>query len=138
MSELGGVAQKAPVLAIMLVVLSLANVALPLTNAFIGEFLMFNGIFSSTVSKFNIVFAVLALITVILSAVYTLSMIQKVLFGNTNALTSNGQDIYRNEKFALSVIVVLILVIGVYPKPFMELTQGTVDTILSKMITKHP
>ena len=138
MSELGGVAQKAPVLAIMLVVLSLANVALPLTNAFIGEFLMFNGIFSSTVSRFNIVFAVLALITVILSAVYTLSMIQKVLFGNTNALTSNGHDIYRNEKLALSVIVVLILVIGVYPKPFMELTQGTVDTILSRMITKHP
>jgi NADH-quinone oxidoreductase subunit M len=138
MSELGGVAQKAPVLAIMLVVLSLANVALPLTNAFIGEFLMFNGVFSSTVSKFNIVFAVLALITVILSAVYTLSMIQKVLFGNTNAVTSNGHDMYKNEKLALSVIVVLILVIGVYPKPFMELTQGTVDTILSRMITKHP
>jgi NADH-quinone oxidoreductase subunit M len=138
MSELGGVAQKAPVLAIMLVVVSLANVALPLTNAFIGEFLMFNGVFTSTVSKFNIVFAVLALVTIILSAVYTLTMIQKVLFGNTNAVTSNGRDINVNEKLALSIIVVLILVIGVYPKPFMELTQGTVDTILSRMITKHP
>ena len=138
MSELGGIAQKAPVLAIMLVVVSLANVALPLTNAFIGEFLMFNGIFSSTVTKYNIVFAVLALITIILSAIYTLSMIQKVLYGNTNALTSNGSDMNGNEKLALSIIVVLILVIGVYPKPFMELTQGTVDTILSRMITKHP
>jgi NADH-quinone oxidoreductase subunit M len=138
MSELGGVAQKAPVLAIMLVVVSLANVALPLTNAFIGEFLMFNGVFTSTVSKFNVVFAVLALVTIILSAVYTLTMIQKVLFGNTNAQTSNGRDINGNEKLALSIIVVLILVIGVYPKPFMELTQGTVDTILSRMITKHP
>ena len=138
MSELGGIAQKAPVLAIMLVVVSLANVALPLTNAFIGEFLMFNGIFSSTVTKYNIIFAVLALITIILSAIYTLSMIQKVLYGNTNALTSNGSDMNGNEKLALSIIVVLILVIGVYPKPFMELTQGTVDTILSRMITKHP
>jgi len=138
MSELGGLAQKAPVLAIMLVVVALANVALPLTNAFIGEFLMFNGVFNSTVSKYNVVFAVLALITIILSAVYTLSMIQKVFFGNTNTLTSTGKDMNGNEKLALSIIVVLILVIGVYPKPFMELTQGTVDTILSRMITKHP
>jgi NADH-quinone oxidoreductase subunit M len=106
--KLGGIAQKAPVLAIMLVVVSLANVALPLTNAFIGEFLMFNGIFTSTVSKYNIVFAVLALITIILSAIYTLSMIQKVLYGNTNALTSNGSDMNGNEKLALSIIVVLI------------------------------
>ncbi len=56
MSELGGLAQKAPVLGILLVVLALANVALPLTNAFIGEFLMFAGVFTSLASKYHYIF----------------------------------------------------------------------------------
>ena len=44
-SELGGLAQKAPTLAILFVVMAFANISLPLTNAFVGEFLMFNGLF---------------------------------------------------------------------------------------------
>lgn len=138
MSELGGIAQTSPVLAIMLVVVALANIALPLTNGFIGEFLMFNGVFNSGVSKYNYVFAALAVVTVILSAVYTLNMIQKIFYGNTSNLTANGKDIVLNEKLVLSIVVILILVIGVYPKPMLELTQSTVDSILSRMITKHP
>ena len=138
MSELGGLAQQAPGLAILLVVLALANVALPLTNAFIGEFLMFNGVFNSTVTNYNVVFTVAAIVTIILSAVYTLNMIQKIFFGNTSNLTASAKDILLNEKFVLAVLVIGILAIGIYPKPFLNITQGTVDTILSRMITKHP
>lgn len=138
MSELGGLAQKAPVLAILLVIVSLANVALPLTNSFVGEFLMFAGVFNSNVSQYNEVFTVAAVVTIILSAVYTLNMLQKVLFGSVSAFTSNGRDIRMNEKLVLALLVVVILVIGVYPKPMLELTQSTVDNILSRMITKHP
>ncbi|MBC7826375.1 MAG: NADH-quinone oxidoreductase subunit M [Chitinophagaceae bacterium] len=137
-SELGGLAQKAPGLAILLVIISLANVALPLTNAFIGEFLMFSGIFSSTATKYNIVFTASAGITIILSAIYTLNMIQRVLYGNTNALTAEAKDIRMNEKMILVIIVVGIIVIGVYPKPVLEITQGTVESILSRMISKQP
>lgn len=138
MSELGGIAQRAPGLAIALMVISLANVGLPLTNSFIGEFMMFSGVFNSEVTKFNIVFAVAALVTIILSAVYTFNMLQKVLYGETSAATANGSDIRINEKTALTVIVLLIVVIGVYPGPMLELTQSTVDTILSRMLTNHP
>lgn len=138
MSELGGLAQKAPALAILLVVVALANVALPLTNAFVGEFLMFTGVFVSNVSKYNTVFMVVAGLSIILSAVYTLNMLQKVLFGNTNTITSGARDIRSNERLALVLIVLMVVMIGVYPKPFIEMTQGTVDTILSRMITKHP
>ena len=46
LSELGGIAQKAPGLAILLVIVAFANISLPLTNAFVGEFLMFNGIWN--------------------------------------------------------------------------------------------
>jgi NADH-quinone oxidoreductase subunit M len=44
-SELGGVAKKAPILAIFMVIIAFANIALPLTNAFVGEFMLFNGLF---------------------------------------------------------------------------------------------
>ena len=138
MSELGGLAQKAPALSVLLVVVALANVALPLTNAFVGEFLMFAGVFNSNVSQYNEVFTVTAGITIILSAIYTLNMLQKVLFGNTSELTAKGRDIRFNEKVMLAVLVVVIIALGVYPKPMLEVTQSTVDMILSKMINKHP
>jgi NADH-quinone oxidoreductase subunit M len=136
-SELGGLAQKAPTLAILLVIVALANVALPLTNAFIGEFLLFSGVFSSTATSYNVVFTVVAGLSIILSAVYTLNMIQRVFFGNTNALTEKATDIRMNEKLVLAAIVVLILVVGVYPKPVLDLTKETVETILTKMNYKQ-
>ncbi|HEY0731464.1 MAG TPA: proton-conducting transporter membrane subunit, partial [Chitinophagaceae bacterium] len=129
-SELGGLAQKAPALATLLVVVSLANVALPLTNGFIGEFLMFNGIWNSTITKYNIVFTAVAGLSIILAAVYTLNMIRKVFFGNTNPLTEKAYDAFNNERFALVVIVLIIFAIGVYPQPLLNLTDGFVDQLL--------
>lgn len=132
LSELGGIAQKAPALTILLVVVALANISLPLTNAFVGEFMMFTGIFGSTVTKYNILFAVLAGLSIILAAVYTLNMIQKVFYGKTNTLTAAGRDILLNEKLVLTAIVVMIFVIGIYPQPLLNLTNGFVDSILKE------
>lgn len=117
-SELGGVAHKAPVLTIALVVIALANIALPLTNAFVGEFLMFNGLF-----KFNIWVAAAAGISIILAAVYTLNMVQKVFYGETNSLTAGIKEIAWNEKAILAVVLVAIFLVGLYPQPFFELTK---------------
>ena len=136
-SQLGGLAQKAPALAILLVVVALANVALPLTNAFVGEFLMFSGVFGSTATVYNVVFTVVAMLAVILSAVYTLNMIQRVFFGGTNTLTARAVDIKLNERFALGVLVVIIVVVGVYPRPVLEFTKESADYIL-KMMTYRP
>ena len=131
-SELGGLAQKAPTMAVLLVIVALANIALPLTNAFVGEFMMFNGIFGSQVTKYNILFTVLAGVSIILSAVYTLNMIQKVFYGESSALTANGKDIRFNEKFILIILVILILVIGIYPKPILDLTSEITAAILKQ------
>jgi NADH-quinone oxidoreductase subunit M len=136
-SELGGLAQKAPGLAILLMIVALGNIALPLTNSFVGEFLLFNGVYGSTATQYNVVFTVVAMLSVILSAVYTFNMIGRVFFGNTNALTSKGVDIKLNEKLALVVIVGLIVFIGVYPRPVLELTKETTDFILMKMNFKQ-
>jgi NADH-quinone oxidoreductase subunit M len=132
LSQLGGIAQKAPALTTLLVIVAFANISLPLTNAFVGEFMMFNGIFGSAVTKYNIVFAVLAGLSIILAAVYTLNMIQKVFYGNTNTLTETATDIYTNERVALGIIVVLILAFGIYPQPLLNLTDGFVDGLLKE------
>ncbi len=136
MSELGGLAQKAPDLAILLVVIALANVALPLTNAFVGEFMMFTGIFTSTATKYSVPLTVAAGVSVILSAWYTLNMIQKVFFGKTNNLTESAKDIGAGGKFALVVLVILIVVIGFYPSLMLNITKSTSEFILSKMFTQ--
>lgn len=132
LSELGGIAQKAPGLTTLLVIVAFANISLPLTNAFVGEFMMFNGIFGSTVTKYNIVFAALAGLSIILAAVYTLNMIQKVFYGSTNSITEVAADIRINERLALGIIVLIILVFGVYPQPLLNLTNGFVDGILKE------
>lgn len=129
-SELGGVAHKAPVLTIMLVVIALANIALPLTNAFVGEFMMFNGLFS-----FNKWVAAAAGISIILAAVYTLNMVQKVFYGETNSLTAGIKEIAWNEKVVLAVVVVAIFLMGLYPQPVFELTKelaGKLITVTGK------
>lgn len=124
-SELGGLAQKAPVMAILLVVMALANIALPLTNAFIGEFLMFNGLF-----QYNMWMAAAAGVSVILAAVYTLNMVQKVLYGNTVPATEKATEISGNVQLMLVVLVVVVIVLGVYPQPMITLTKDTVNAIL--------
>jgi NADH-quinone oxidoreductase subunit M len=131
LSELGGIAAKAPALAILLVIMALANISLPLTNAFVGEFMMFSGIFGSKLSQYNVIYTVLALLSIILAAVYTLTMIQKVFFGPVNERTANAVDIRFNEKLALSILVVLIFAFGVYPQPLLNITDWYSQTIIT-------
>ncbi|WP_291907826.1 NuoM family protein [Chitinophaga sp. CB10] len=125
MDELGGIAQKAPRMAIFLVIISLANIGLPLTNGFVGEFLMFSGLF-----QYNHWFMAVAGLGIILAAVYTLNMIQKVMFGNANALTETATDLQPSEMLALSLVVAIILVLGVYPKPILDLVSNTTAVVL--------
>ena len=127
MSQLSGLAHKAPTLTIFLVVIALANIALPLTNAFIGEFMMFAGIY-----KHNVWMAAVAGISIILAAVYTLNMIQKVFYGNTNAAIENVTDISFNEKLGLGLIILMIFAFGVYPQPMIDLAKEAVASLMVK------
>ncbi len=127
-SQLSGVANRAPVLTILFVIIALANIALPLTNAFTGEFLMFSGLY-----KFNVWVTVFAGIGIILAAVYTLNMIRNVFYGNNNTVVDAVKEITFNEKFILGFIVCLIFVIGIYPQPIIDLTKGAVTELLSRI-----
>lgn len=118
--EMGGIAKVAPMFTIALVVISLANIALPLTNGFIGEFMMFNALFKSA-SVYSTLFTVLAGLGIILAAVYTLNMIQKVAYGPEGLKTASFSDLKLNEIIVMIVVVLMILVLGFYPKLLTEL-----------------
>jgi len=122
LNEMGGLAKLAPKFTIALVLISLANIALPLTNGFIGEFMMFNGLFQST-SQYHIVFTVVAGLGVILAAVYTLGMIQKVAFGELKNNQVVFADLSINEWIVLIIIMGIILWLGFYPNVLMSLVS---------------
>ncbi len=128
MSKLGGMATAAPQMAIALLIISFANIALPLTNGFIGEFMLFHGIFQSS-SPYHITFMAVAGLGIILGAVYTLNMVQRTAYGNNTPMLIT-KDMTLNESVAMALIVVLVLFLGVYPKPLLELTQGVAQLMV--------
>ena len=127
LSELGGLAKRAPMLAIFLVIAALANVALPLTNAFVGEFMIFNGIY-----QFNIWIAAFTGLSIILSAVYTLNMIKKVFYGEERSSLVSFADINGIQIVVFAVLTFLILFVGFYPQPFFRLFSDSIGLILNK------
>lgn len=108
----GGLATSAPKMAIALVIIAFANISLPLTNAFVGEFMLFHGIFMSSLAC-KVTYMIVAGLGIILGAIYTLNMVQKVAYGDVKM--DNISDVSRNEWFTLIVVIALIILLGVYP-----------------------
>ena len=125
-SKLGGIATKAPRLAIFFLIILLGSVALPLTNGFVGEFLLLLGIFQQ-----HPVFAAVAGLTIILSAVYMLRMYQRVMLGTTNEITEKITDLSWTEMAALIPLVVMIFWIGIYPSFFLDIPVQNLFQLLS-------
>jgi NADH-quinone oxidoreductase subunit M len=124
-AELGGIALKAPRLAVFFMIILLGSIALPLTNGFVGEFLILLGMF-----KYNAVFATVSGLTIIFGAVYMLWMYQRVMLGNTKAATEQISDLNWKEMIPLIAIVVMVIWIGVAPGMFMKLAENGVGQII--------
>jgi len=129
--ELGGIAKVAPQLALTFLIIVLGTVALPGTNGFIGEFLLLMGVYN-----YGIWAAAIAGLTIIFGAVYMLRMYQNVMLGETNSLTITFTDIKGTEKLVLYTICALIIVLGVYPKPVLHLTEASVQHLLEQVNQK--
>lgn len=129
--ELGGIAKVAPQLAITFLIIVLGTVALPGTNGFIGEFLLLMGVYN-----YGIWAAAIAGLTIIFGAVYMLRVYQNVMLGETNSLTITFTDIKGTEKLVLYTICALIIVLGVYPKPVLHLTEASVQHLLEQVNQK--
>ncbi|WP_214229472.1 NADH-quinone oxidoreductase subunit M [Pedobacter sp. B4-66] len=130
-SELGGIAKQAPILAITALIIVLGTVALPGTNGFIGEFLLLIGVY-----QYNIWIAVFAGLTIIFGAVYMFRMYQNIMLGKTNDLTITFTDVKGSEKVVLYTICALIIVLGVYPKPILQLSEASVQHLIEQVTQK--
>jgi NADH-quinone oxidoreductase subunit M len=104
----------------------LASVALPLTNGFVGEFLLLFSMF-----QYNTWLAVLAGTTIVLGAVYMLWMTQRVFLGNVNSRTENFEDLKTTELLVFVVLIACVFIFGVYPKLVFDLLQTASGTILN-------
>jgi len=120
-AKLGGIRSINSKFAVLFLIIMLGSVALPLTNGFVGEFLLINGIY-----QYNAWIAAFAGLTVILGAVYMLRTYQSVMLGESNSLTSTFAELKSNEKTVLIIISVLIIAIGVYPKPLLDISEPSI------------
>ena len=127
LKEMGGLAKQNPTLAILLVGFAFANIALPLTNAFVGEFLMFNSLF-----QFKPWIAAAAGVSVVLAAIYTLNMVQKCAYGEVSEKMSKMQAPNMPAQFVLIVLLIVVIISGVYPAPLFDLTADTLQQLFIK------
>jgi NADH-quinone oxidoreductase subunit M len=122
-SDYGGIAKLMPVFAAFFMIISCSSIGLPGLNGFVGEFLIMIGSFKSTLID-NRVFTVIAGLGVIFSAVYMLWMYQRVMFGPVREGGLYGgqslTDMTKREIAVLVPVIILIVWIGVYPKPFLS------------------
>ncbi len=126
MSEFGGLAISMPTFATIYGIMLMGSVGLPLTVGFVGEFLSLVGFY-----KVSWVMTLFAGSGVILGAVYMLNLYRKSFFGEiTNEKNRNLKDLNGRELVALVPLVVLVVALGVYPKPILE----PIDASVKKMI----
>ena len=131
MHAMGGIAKSAPQLAICFLIVLLGSVALPLTNGFIGEFLLLMGLY-----QYNLWAAVIAGLTIIFGAVYMLRAYQHTMLGESNKATATFTDLDFTEKMVLYTICGLIILTGVFPQPILNLTEPAVNSLLQVVNTK--
>ena len=125
-SVYGGVVKKMPVFAALFLIFTMANIGLPGTSGFVGEFLSLIGVF-----KVNIYVAIFATTGVILSAAYALWLYKRVVFGEiTNKAIEELKDINVREYVILFPLAILIILFGLYPNMIIELTSASASNLI--------
>lgn len=123
----GGLVNRMPKYAVAFMILTMANVGLPGTSGFVGEFLTLIGIF-----QVNSWVALFATTGVILSAAYALWLYRRVIFGTLDKESLKGMlDLSGREKTILYPLIALVIFYGVYPAPVFDVTQAAVDNLIT-------
>ncbi len=125
----GGLAKALPVLAILFLIVTMSSIAVPLTNGFVGEFLILMGTFQ--VSK---AYGVVAVTGVILGAAYMLWMVKRVFFGPAGELVENTghplRDLSPREIVVMAPLVVLIFWMGLFPNHFLDYSKVSIEHLI--------
>jgi NADH-quinone oxidoreductase subunit M len=126
MSEYGGVAKVAPLLAGAFLVAGLSSLALPGTNAFVSEFLVLLGTFSV-----NVPAAILATLGIVLAALYVLLAYQRTMTGPLKPGNERMKDLVPREVFVIAPVLALVVALGFYPKPLLDVITPAVEVTYS-------
>jgi NADH-quinone oxidoreductase subunit M len=121
----GGLVNRMPIYAAVFMVFTLANVGLPGTSGFVGEFLALIGTF-----KINSAAATLGTLGVILSAAYALWLYRKMIFGTLKPALAGIKDLGLRETVIFTPLVVLTILFGVAPKLVLDMSAASVAQML--------
>jgi NADH-quinone oxidoreductase subunit M len=125
-SDFGGVINKMPRYATFFVLFSMANAGLPATSGFVGEFMVILG-----AVQFNFWVGLLAATALVLGASYSLWMTKRVIFGDVaNERVAALTDINSREFAILAVMAIMVLYMGIHPKPFTDVMHVSVQALL--------
>ena len=132
-AEYGGLSKVMPVYAAIFLVMTMSSIGLPTLNGFIGEVLILQGIF--VVSKF---WAFVAASGIVLGAAYMLWLYQRTMFGNvTNPKNEGLPDLSMREIWTFVPLLVLAVWIGLYPKPFLDRLETSVDNVMARVSSDY-
>ena len=129
LDALGGIRNQAPVFTTLFVIIMLGAVALPMTSGFVGEYLLFIGVF-----KYNAYIAAVGGLSIILGAVYMLNSFQKAMLGEVK-VNVPFKDVSATEFIVLASISFFVIYMGVYPKTFLELSDPVVKSLIDTAST---
>jgi len=128
-ADFGGVVNTMPKFAAFMMLFSMANAGLPATSGFVGEFMVI-----LAAVKVNFWLGFLAATTLILGAAYTLWMYKRVIYGAVaNAHVAGLTDLNRREFWLLATLAALVLAMGIYPKPFIDVMHASVSELLAQV-----
>ena len=129
-ADFGGLWQQLPVFSVLFLIVTFASIGLPGLNGFIGEFLILLGAFSVKPG-----WTAAAATGVILGAIYMLWMFRRVFFGPmTHPENQKLSDLNRRELLILAPVIALILIMGIYPQPFLSRMKPSVDVTLQRIL----
>src|SRR5215472_17430755 len=132
-SDYGGVQKVAPMLAGLFLVAGLAGLSLPGLNTFVSEFLVLVGTFS----RYEVA-AALASASIILAAIYILWMYQRTMTGPVRDEVASMPDLKPRELWAVGPLIALIIALGVYPKPVLDIINPAVHSTLVGVHSSDP
>ncbi len=126
--KLGGIRNMNGQFAVLFLIILLGSVALPLTNGFIGEFLLLNGLY-----QYSAYMAAFAGLSVILGAVYMLRSYQSIMLGEKPNNAMEFGSLAVSDKVVLIVVCAAVIAFGVYPKPLNDLAEEGTKSIMMLM-----
>jgi NADH-quinone oxidoreductase subunit M len=128
--DYGGLASAAPIFTVMFIVVTMSSIAVPMTNGFVGEFLILLGTFAA-----NKWYAVVAVLGVVLGAAYMLWMVKRIFFGEEQGAVlkhkAHGLDLNLREVLVILPLLVLIFWMGLFPNQFFKWSDASVAHLVN-------